>query len=103
MNDYTANAGYATWHARNWRWIPSETYRGAVPASAGGLEILWMVSNEEEGWDKDVSFFWNADGSQRGGSYRIVDRVTDETLDYGSIRDTDALIRILRDAITNAA
>lgn len=25
MNDYTANAGYATWHARNWRIIPAET------------------------------------------------------------------------------
>lgn len=25
MNDYTANAGYATWHARNWRVIPSGT------------------------------------------------------------------------------
>lgn len=103
MYNYTMNAGYARWHARNWRVTPSETYRGAVPASAGGLEILWRVSNEEEGWDKDVSFIWNADGSQRGGSYRIVDRVTDETLDYGAIRDADILTRVLNDAIANAA
>ena len=49
MHDYTKNAGYARWHARNWRRIPGETYRGAVPASAGGLEILWRVSNKDEG------------------------------------------------------
>ena len=82
---------------------PQRDLQGAVPASAGGLEILWRISNEEEGWDKDVSFIWNADGSQRGGSYRIVDRVTDETLDYGAIRDADVLTRVLNDAIANAA
>ena len=50
-----------------------------------------------------MSFTWNADGSQRGGSYRVVDWVTDETLDYGAIRDADVLTRVLQDAITNAA
>lgn len=103
MNDYTTNAGYADWHARNWRDIPSETYKGSVPASAGGLEILWRVSNEDAGRDTDISFIWNADGSQRGGSYRIVDWVTDETLDYGPIGDADVLTHVLQDAITNAA
>lgn len=34
MKDYTANAGYATWHARNWRVIPSGTQMGGAP----GLE-----------------------------------------------------------------
>ena len=94
MNDYTANAGYATWHARNWRVIPAGSQMGALPASNGGLEVIWKIKNPDEGRDTDVSFIWNADGSQRGGSYRIVDWATDETLNSGTIWDEDALTRI---------
>lgn len=94
MNDYTANAGYVTWHARNWRVIPSGTQMGALPASNGGLEVIWKIKDPDAGRDTDVCFVWAADGTPVRGSYRIVDWATDETLNSGTVWDEDALVRI---------
>jgi hypothetical protein len=94
MHDYTANAGYATWHARNWRVIPSGTQMGALPASNGGLEVIWKIKDPALGRDTDVCFIWAADGTPVRGSYRIVDWATDETLNSGTVWDEDALVRI---------
>lgn len=102
MNDYTANAGYAAWHARNWRVIPSGTQMGALPAPNGGLEVIWKINDPTLGRDTDVSFVWDADGTPKRGSYRIVDCATDETLNSGTIWDENALVRIFTLA-TNAA
>lgn len=76
MHDYTANAGYATWHARNRRVIPSGTQMGALPASNGGLEVLWKIKNPDEGRDTDVCFIWDADGNPVRGSNPRCDRAT---------------------------
>lgn len=54
------------------------------------------------GRDTDVSFVWDADGTPKRGSYRVVDCATDETLNSGTIWDEDALVRIFTLA-TNAA
>lgn len=94
MHDYTANAGYATWHARNWRVIPSGTQMGALPAPDGGLEVIWKIKDPDVGRDTDVCFVWAADGTPVRGSYRIVDWATDETLNSGTVWDEDALVRI---------
>lgn len=102
MNDYTANTGFANWHARNWRVIPAGSKKGALLASNGGLEVIWEVPNEHEQHDTFVSFIWAADGTPKRGSYKIVDWVTDETLNSGAIWDEDALVRIFILA-TNAA
>lgn len=50
-----------------------------------------------------MSFIWDAQGAPVRGDYQVVDWITDEILDTGAIRDTDTLLRILRDAATNAA
>lgn len=102
MNDYTMNAGYATWHARNWRVIPADARVRREPASNGGLEVIWKIADEDREQDIDVCFVWAADGNPVRGSYRIVDWVTDETLNSGALWDEDALIRIFILA-TNAA
>lgn len=102
MDDYTANAGYATWHARNWRAIPAGTQKGALPAPNGGLEVTWEIPNEKEQHDMFVSFIWDADGAPKRGSFQIVDWVTDEILDTGAIHSEDALTRIFTLA-TNVA
>lgn len=94
MNGYTANAGYAAWHARNWRAIPSGTQMGALPAPNGGLEVIWKITDEDREQDIDVCFVRAADGNPVRGSYRIVDWETDETLNSGTIWDEDALVRI---------
>lgn len=86
MNDYTANAGYAAWHARNWRAIPDGTQMGALPALNGGLEVIWKINDPALGRDTDVSFVRDAD----------------ETLNCGTIWDENALVRIFTLA-TNAA
>lgn len=70
MNDYTANAGYATWHARNRRVIPSGTQMGALPAPNGGLEVIWKIKDPDVGRD------------------------TNETLNSGTVWNEDALVRI---------
>ena len=93
MNDYTMNAGYATWHARNWRVIPADARVWREPASNGGLEVIWKVTDEDREQDIDVRFVWAADGNPVRGSYRVVDWVTDETLNSGTIWDEDALVR----------
>lgn len=97
MNDYTANAGYAAWRA-----IPDGTQMGALPALNGGLEVIWKINDPALGRDTDVSFVWDADGTPKRGSYRIVDCATDETLNSGTIWDENALVRIFTLA-TNAA
>lgn len=94
MSSRTVNVGYATWHARNWRAIPAGARVWWEPASNGGLEIIWKIENPTEGHDTDVCFVWAADGTPKRGSYRVVDRVTDETLNAGTIWDEDALTRI---------
>lgn len=80
------NAGYATWHARNWRAIPAGAQMGALPASNGGLEVIWKIKDPDVGRDTD--------GTPVRGSYRIVDWVTDETLNSGTVWDEDALVRV---------
>ena len=102
MNDYTMNAGYATWHARNWRVIPADARVWREPASNGGLEVIWKITDEDREQDIDVCFVWAADGNSVRGSYRIVDWETDETLNSGALWDEDALTRIFILA-TNAA
>lgn len=102
MNDYTMNAGYATWHARNWRVIPADARVWREPASNGGLEVIWKITDEDREQDIDVCFVWAADGNPVRGSYRIVDWETDETLNSGALWDEDALTRIFILA-TNAA
>lgn len=95
MNGYTVNIGFTRWHIRNRRAIPAGARKEALPASDGGLEVIWEIANEDEGRDTNVSFIWNADGTPRLGSYQIVDWVTDEILNSGAIRDEDALVRVL--------
>lgn len=102
MHDYTSNAGYATWHARNWRVIPADARVWREPASNGGLEVIWKITDEDREQDIDVCFVWAADGNPVRGSYRIVDWETDETLNSGALRDEDAPTRIFILA-TNAA
>ena len=102
MNDYTMNAGYATWHARNWRVIPADARVWREPASNGGLEVIWKITDEDREQDIDACFVWAADGNPVRGSYRIVDWETDETLNSGALWDEDALTRIFILA-TNAA
>lgn len=102
MNDYTMNAGYATWHARNWRVIPADARVWREPASNDGLEVIWKITDEDREQDIDVCFVWAADGNPVRGSYRIVDWETDETLNSGALWDEDALTRIFILA-TNAA
>lgn len=98
MNDYTMNAGYA----RNWRVIPADARVWREPASNGGLEVIWKITDEDREQDIDVCFVWAADGNPVRGSYRIVDWETDETLNSGALWDEDALTRIFILA-TNAA
>ena len=96
------NAGYATWHARNWRVIPADARVWREPASNGGLEVIWKITDEDREQDIDVCFVWAADGNPVRSSYRIVDWETDETLKSGALWDEDALTRIFILA-TNAA
>lgn len=98
MHEYTANVGFADWHARNSKSIPAGARMRMVSASDGGLEAVWELSDEHEQRDKFVSFIWAADGTPGRGSYKIVDRVTDETLSSGTIRSEDALVRVLTPA-----
>lgn len=98
MNDFDSNAGYATWHARNWRAIPAGTRVWREPASRGGLEVIWKIENPDKGQDTDVSFVWEADGTPIRGSYRIVDWATDETLESGALRSEEALTLVLKSA-----
>ena len=96
--DFTSNAGYATWHARNWRAIPVGAHVWREPTSRGGLEVIWAIPNEDAGQDTDVSFVWAADGTPIRGSYRIVDWATDETLESGALRSEEALTLVLKTA-----
>lgn len=98
MNDFTSNAGYFIWRARNWRSIPTGARVWREPASNGGLEVIWAIPNEDKGRDTSVSFVWAADGTPKRGSYMVVDWATDETLESGSLRSEEALTRVLRDA-----
>lgn len=106
MNDYTDNRGFADWHARNHEKIPGGAMMRMSPPPddvVGGTEVIWEFEDEEKMRDTFVSFIWDAQGAPVRGDYQVVDWTTDEILNTGAIRDTDTLIRVLRDAATNAA
>lgn len=97
-NDYTGNRGFFDWHARNHENLPSGIMMHMSPAPdsvPGGAEVIWAFEDEEKMRDTFVSFIWAADGAPVRGDYQVVDWTTDETLNSGAIRDTDALVRVL--------
>lgn len=101
MNDYTDNAGFTAWYARNSKSIPSGIRMWMSPAPddiVDGTEVIWGFEDETQMRDTFVSFIWAADGSPVRGDYQVVDWVTDEILDSGSIRDENALVRVLTSA-----
>ena len=106
MDDYTDNRGFFDWQARNHKNIPAGTMMRMSPAPdsvPGGAEVIWEFEDEGKMRDTFVSFIWDADGTPVRGDYQVVDWTTNEILDTGAIRDTDSLIRVMRDAATNAA
>lgn len=100
-SDYTDNRGFFDWHARNHENIPSGIMMHMSPAPdsiPGGTEVIWEFENEDKMRDTFVSFIWDAQGTPVRGDYQVVDWATDEILDTGAIRDTDALVRVLTSA-----
>lgn len=100
-SDYTDNRGFFDWHARNHENIPSGIMMHMSPAPdsiPGGAEVIWEFENEDRMRDTFVSFIWDAQGVPVRGDYQVVDWITDEILDTGIIRDTDALVRVLTSA-----
>lgn len=94
----TAKAGYKAWRERNLSLPSPDEFR---IKRDGSLKVIWR--DLERGWySLYADFTWDADGTPKRGSYRIVDCATDETLNSGTIWDENALVRIFTLA-TNAA